>query len=248
MGSSICRIIATSVAFAGMLLGSRAEAGAQAPATSATLEVTVRSAENLAVLRGARVTIDALGLSGITSQSGTLRLTGIFPGTHLVEVEYLGYATTSEYLTFDGGELKRVQFNMPVRPVELSGIEVRAESDLLALRGFYDRAKGGLGTYLTRDDIQRDRPRYLSDVLRRTAGVRIGGSMIRPTVMIRNSGASCPVQFFVDGALTSRLHPDEVMPNDVEGMEIYRGSATIPPEYNKGTARCGVILIWTRID
>lgn len=56
----------------------------------------------------------------------------------------------------------------------------------------------------------------------------------------------CPIQYYVDGTFVALFNIDEILPGDVEGMEIYRGAATIPAEYNKGTAICGLILIWTR--
>ena len=61
-------------------------------------------------------------------------------------------------------------------------------------------------------------------------------------------GRRCPIQYYVDGVATTGLNIDDVLPRDVEGLEIYRGSSEIPPSFNRGTALCGVIVIWTRID
>jgi hypothetical protein len=35
----------------------------------------------------------------------------------------------------------------------------------------------------------------------------------------------------------------------VEGIEVYSGASTIPPQFNtrEGTTICGVVLIWTRV-
>lgn len=230
------------------LTAGAAEAFAQT-AGSSTLEITVTAAEDGRALPGARVVVKGLNIGGITDQHGYLRVTGLPPGTHLVETQYLGYATTAEYLSFNPGRMTRVQYQMPVKPIELTEVRVRARSNVLVSRGFYDRLKVGIGTFVTRDDINADRTRHLSDVLRRLPGVNIDrGPFGTTTTMRGNAGRDCPVQFFVDGALTYRFNVDAVMPNDVEGLEIYRGAASIPPEYNKGVAPCGVILIWTRIE
>ena len=50
----------------------------------------------------------------------------------------------------------------------------------------------------------------------------------------------------MDGTLTGNMLMDEVRPEDVEGLEIYRGAASLPPEFNKGSAMCGAVVIWTR--
>jgi hypothetical protein len=39
---------------------------------------------------------------------------------------------------------------------------------------------------------------------------------------------------------------DLVAPGAIEGIELYRGTATIPAEFLTPQARCGVVAIWTR--
>ena len=36
-------------------------------------------------------------------------------------------------------------------------------------------------------------------------------------------------------------------PEDIEGIEIYRGASNVPSRYTGRDARCGVVLIWLRI-
>lgn len=219
---------------------------AQSPRSS--IEITVQSAEDLRPLAGARVIVEGIGIHGITDEDGYLRIPNLPPGTRRVEVRYLGFQTTAEYLSFEPGRPTRVQYRLPVDPIKLTGVNVEIQADILESRGFYDRQRGGQGTFLTRNDINRSRPRFMSDVLRRLAGIQVGSSSIRPGATIRGPGRSCPIQYFLDGALTAHFNIDEVLPNDVEGLEIYRGASTVPPAFKKGTAICGVILIWTRVD
>jgi hypothetical protein len=62
-------------------------------------------------------------------------------------------------------------------------------------------------------------------------------------------GRDCPPQYWVDGVKAFGLNIDDIIPQDVEGIEIYEGASTVPPQFNtkEGTTICGVVLIWTRI-
>jgi hypothetical protein len=103
------------------------------------------------------------------------------------------------------------------------------------LAEYYDRAtwtrRTGHGRVYMRDDLERIRPFSMTSLIRMSPG-RIG----------------CSMTYLLDGlpidndAIDSVIHPE-----DVEGVEIYRGSTQVPPEY-MGRANCGLVLIWTRLD
>ena len=119
------------------------------------------------------------------------------------------------------------------------------------MQQFEARRRTGAGYFVTRGDIERRRPNVLSEYMRMVPGVRIvtldnGRSALR---FARSSRPNCPPQYFVDGIPTSNFDIDEVLPGDVEGIELYAGSAGVPPQFNRftGTTICGTILIWTRI-
>lgn len=179
----------------------------------------------------------------------------------------VGYReATSAVLFFDG----RLSFNVEIRldadAVLLAPLEVvarsRARSPLFS--NFDDRVKRGFGAYFTRADIERIQPMRVSDLLRRVPGVRLegGGAGLGRTVVMGRSGAlpggeggACAAQVFVDGRLMNRgglaglqqvALDDFVAPDDVEGVEVYRGMSTVPAEFLNPDARCGVVAIWTR--
>jgi len=66
-------------------------------------------------------------------------------------------------------------------------------------------------------------------------------------VLARRSGrmAKCLMQLGVDGELLYGFNLNTLVPEDVHGIEIYPGPATVPAEFAsmRGTARCGLIMV-----
>lgn len=231
------------------LAGLSARSAAAQPG-SPVLTVTVHAADTGRPLGGALVSTASNGMQGTTDSNGMLRLSGLRPGLHTLHVRYLGYESGTADVQLTAGREETVRMDLAVQPLQLAEVRVEGRRSLLETSGFNDRRRAGFGTFVSRDQIARMQPRVLSDVLRRVAGMemtsRPGGvsrARIRGTkVMMGN----CPVQYYVDGTMAAYFNVDDVRPEDVEGLEIYRGAATIPPAYNKGTALCGVVVIWTR--
>jgi hypothetical protein len=215
-----------------------------------SLEVEVRAADG-APLAGAVVTLDALGMQGVTDLRGLLTVHDLQPGPQRLRVRFLGYAPHDAPVQVRGGQTARIVVALETQPIPLAAVEVRARQSLLVSHGFYERSRG-TGTFVTREQIERMRPRYLSDVLRQVAGIRIGpeGRDGLSPASIRGQQrmvGSCPIQFFVDGTYAAFFNIDEIRPEWVEGIEIYRGAASIPAMFNRGSAMCGVIVVWTRM-
>jgi len=72
------------------------------------------------------------------------------------------------------------------------------------------------------------------------------------------AGASpaCYMDVYLDGILvyddTQRLRPplfdvNSVPPTQIEAIEVYTSAAQVPAQFNRTSAGCGVMLIWTRI-
>lgn len=232
-----------------LALGWQAEASAQDP--TGTLQVTVRAADTRRPLVGAHITVGGVGIRGVTDQSGVARLSDLQPGSHQVSARYLGYSPASAVVVVGPDRAASLLLDLGVQPIQLAGVRVRARRTILHYNGFYDRRNAGQGTFLTRDEITRMQPRFMSDVLRRVAGTSLTPSRFgTSSASFRGTKTlgGCPVQYYVDGTQTFALNVDDVTPDDVEGLEIYRGAATIPAAYNRGTAVCGVVLIWTRLQ
>ena len=59
---------------------------------------------------------------------------------------------------------------------------------------------------------------------------------------------SCPYDIYLDNVRqdASTRDLDRMLVSEYAGIEIYKGAATIPAEYNMTGSSCGVILMWTR--
>ena len=122
------------------------------------------------------------------------------------------------------------------------------------LSDFYDRSSRGFGHFVTREQIEKRNPMNLSDMMRMIPGARLVPLRAGSQSTLRFSRAQmgtrdCPPQYWVDGVKAWNLNIDDIVPQDVEGIEVYSGASTVPPQFNtkEGTTICGVVLIWTRI-
>ena len=237
----------------GMLLLDPGAARAQDAAASVV--ATVTAAQTGAGLVGAEVSITGTGIRAVTGPDGVARLAGVPAGTQTVQVRRIGYATALRLVALEVGQPAALTVPMRVAVVALPEIRVRARArpTYLDRVGFSRRQARGPGEFVSRAQIEKQRPRFLSDILRSVPGVGLSGNRMggdSRAGMLRSSASGarrCPIQYFVDGVQTWGFNIDDVPPRDVEGLEIYKGASQIPAEFNRGSAMCGVILIWTRI-
>ena len=61
--------------------------------------------------------------------------------------------------------------------------------------------------------------------------------------------ANCTPDVWLDGQRVKGLEVDELLPQDIEAMELYETIAGLPFEFTPPDASvpCGTIVIWTRI-
>ena len=113
-----------------------------------------------------------------------------------------------------------------------------------------------MGTYMTREDIERRKARMVYDLLLGVPGVELrerGGGRV---AMTRGTGSiSCQPLIYLDGVRTNRSTDPASMvqsllkaiPADhLEGVEIYKGRSQLPAEFGSADARCGAVVLWTR--
>ncbi|MES2176670.1 MAG: Plug domain-containing protein [Gemmatimonadota bacterium] len=150
------------------------------------------------------------------------------------------------------------------RPAVLPGVTVEASPGIKPARYvnttkfdlFYERKKTSpSGRFFEREDIEREDPQTIEDLLKKLPGVRVQRDRLGiPTISFVQCEAlnlarvanSRQVTLYVDGQRASE--PFETLsnmkPRDVEAMEVYRGASQLPMEA-RGDG-CAAIFIWTR--
>jgi hypothetical protein len=197
-------------------------------------------------LSGAAVSLGAgPGVRGrgtrVTGEGGRFSFSDVPAGTYRIVVRFEGFRDMNDTIPVPSeGDLELI---LPLATGSVLEPVVVAEVLPEAVPGYERRRRGGARFLITREDIEEQRPRYLSELLH-----RMPGGMVVPTpphgytLLLRGQ---CRPGIWVDGvpmpgaAGVDRL----VVPQDVEALEVYHGFE-LPVEF--GVDECGGILIWTR--
>lgn len=202
-----------------------------------------------------RISAKVSGQTALSDSNGHFTIRGLDTGNVAFTVRRIGFEPSEFTVSLDSGETFTLDLTLNQSAIELQQVDVTAESRVRdALRMFYrhKEAEGG-GTFIVRADIEKQHAQTLSDVVRTVPGLVLHPGRVFGTDAVRMArsvgGRDCPVVFWLDGARAPWLNIDDIPPMDVEAIEIYRGAATLPPEYNDKTATpaCGTIAIWTRV-
>ena len=216
-------------------------------------------------LDGALVEIAGLKLRMFTSEKGTFRFENIKPGKYWVVARRIGYAPIQAALTFRMDEDREVEFQLDPLPHVLPEEIVRGDPKAWEARyqDFVMRSHGAFGYFLTRDDIERVRPHYLGDVVRRHLPFTsseayftpafsdfsrtfsgLGGNPLRRS---RAASANCAPLVSVNGATPSGIWAvNDFRPEDVEALEVYRGNRMLPAIFSTWGTECGLVVVWTK--
>lgn len=215
--------------------------------------------------------------SALSDEDGVFRMAHPGRGERFgLKAEHLGYAAAEGTIVFTNRDELQVELLLDPQPIEIEPIVVvERRRDFLADMGYYLRKDRGLGRFIERDAIERYRPTLLTDLFRRTPGVKVlGNGMGADLEMVGNKRASgfaadplnplggegtggqqCAPAVYVDGALVRPGgHPartygafNELVPPElIEAVEVYRRVSEVPAIYSGEQAACGVVAIWTR--
>ncbi len=222
----------------------------------AVLQATVTSASTGEPLRGAQVSVYGVRRRGTTDERGFLRLDGIPHGQREVEIRLLGHQTQRLTLALERGATRELTVALVVAPIAVAGVATDAHRSswggrMLDAQGFYERQRTGMGTFLTREQIESQNPSSLGAFVRRHTRVQVSTNTYSATTggrRVRRGPNSCPPSYVVDGFTLPGFHIDDIRPEQVEAVEIYSGASAVPPAFNRGSALCGVVVIWTRVS
>lgn len=201
----------------------------------------------------------------VTDESGRFRFERRRPDMFRLEAQAIGYQETVTpivWMTMDRDstemELRLNRFAVLLAPLEITGMSSSRPSAVL--ENVQHRMSSGFGYHLRREDIEETGATHITDVIAAMPGVHFGsgrsaagGRSIYIGRALPGRPGGCPAQVYVDGMLANSggersnvMIDDLVSPLDVEVIEVFKGLATVPPEFLNDGARCGVVAIWTR--
>lgn len=228
MRSSL-RICVGVVVLLALADGLAAQAGPSIPRGTMDGIVTDTS---LAPIAGATISLLGSPISAKSGENGRFRIVALPAGEYVVLARRFGYASASVTLHVDGGDTLRPSFALRRVTPELDTVRASALFAVSRLGEFEERRARNIGGhFITADEIYKRNPIGIGDLLATTL-----------------MGTNCNFQIFVDGQLFSDAGKlSEVpAPSEIYGVEVYTGPATIPLQYKRANAGCGVILIWTK--
>lgn len=211
----------------------------------AMLTGTVRTPAGVPVA-GADVRVRHGGPSAVTDDTGRFTLSDLPAGTQVLLVRRLGYALAELPVELRPDRSVDVSVRL-MRAVTLDSVRVTASRWKLA--EFENNRRTNLqGHFLTLADIQKSRAKKTSDLLPLLGGTVMMGRGRRVKMMETNFDPpgthSCKeANVVIDGVDNQAV--DDVQPNQIAGIELYKNAASAPLEY-AGRADCGLIVIWLR--
>ena len=184
-----------------------------------------------------------------TGGDGSFSLQAPSPGIYRLLAELPGYRTavTPAFELFAGDQvdvtLRLLSDTMRLRPMVVTA-NTRQNNNRLS--GFARR--NAFGRYITRDQIDRMHPVWVSDLLRTTPGLQVVPSPRGfGNDVLTTEG--CRPAIYLDGLhypLMGETIDQIVNPNEIDSIEVYAHAAEVPPEYMGPGSNCGAIVIWTR--
>ena len=235
---------------------------AQATGESKVVLVRVRNVRTLAAIRG----VELFALSGELIErgdsSGVLRLRLRAGQPFEGELRRVGYVPSVVRVTGREAGDSLLVLLAPANAQALGTVEVKTNAPVTRFADFdRRRLSGSPGIFLTDSAVMKAGHIRLTDLFRRfpslyvwdSAGTYLVASgRARKPILLPGKNfdlAPCVLQVVVDDVrMPDGFDVDLLERNDIHGIEVYPGPATVPSEY-KGTGRnsmCGMIAIWTK--
>jgi len=198
------------------------------------------------LLVGADVRVRHGRSTAVTDAAGGFVLDSLPAGTQMLLVRQLGYAPVE--LPVELRPERRVELNVQMtRAVALDSVRVVAKRPSLA-EFEYNRRTQLQGHFLTLSEIQRAKVKQTSELLPLLGGYVMMGRgrlvKMKETAFDPPGTHACKAaNVVIDGV--EGLEVDDVLPNQIAGIELYKNAASAPLQY-AGRANCGLIVIWLR--
>jgi TonB family protein len=201
---------------------------------------------------GAEVAIAATDARALTDEHGEFRLPRLADAGITLKVRRLGFVPASVELHSQmvnqsdrmTVRLARTATVLPPVPIRSGRIDFTGR-----LAGYYQRLqRHSEGYFITREEIDRENPSRLSQLLTHVPGVTARGNRTGRGVRMRQR--NCSPLVWIDGMSmgAGEVDLDAFPPNTIQGIELYLGSTTAPLRYqaDRDQSSCGTILLWSR--
>ena len=198
---------------------------------------------------------------------GAFKFDKLPAGRHAIVIRHIGFSVLYDTIDVrDGARIER-EFVMTETPRTLDSVQVRAPAKKYispGLQAFEERRKEGFGHFVTEDVLRKnDHSTMLNVVLGYIPGLaknpKTGyvGSMRKcgdgPVILgCGRTTMYCPPTLYIDGVLSYDAPNGTVQP-DFSRMSVmeyaaveYYSTSTTPAQYNRSSAGCGTLLLWTR--
>lgn len=226
---------------------------ATSPAGTGRARIAGRVTSGTTPLADAQVLILGSNRVARTRADGSFELDGLAEGSHTVEARAIGYARERRLIDLAADRVAPLDVSLAKLPVELAEIKVTASA---GRAGFDERRRRAIGGYfITGAEIDRRGAVRVEDLFRTVPGIRIEPASATDYRILSYRGgtgfaAVCEPTIYLD-AIRIPLDPESgvtlpVMPEELDGIEVYPGPGTAPVEYRAMNQNCGVILLWTK--
>ena len=216
---------------------------------------------------GASVIDMALRNSSLTTATGTVTLVFLPEGESVVKIQKIGYSPL--LLTVSISPADTVPLTVLLHPLAqtLAAMVTRDSAHQFkgpGLQAFEDRLRQhNGGHFITEAELRKSDNRSMTNVLRSLPGIRIDcarSSSLTSKHKVGDCwavasrtpskyaiiGGPCEVDIYLDGVQVDENNLEKFRVNEYAGVEFYAGGASLPPQYNKTGASCGVLLFWSR--
>lgn len=199
---------------------------------------------------GARVASDDGRAISMTQADGTFQLSGMRSGTRGINVRRIGFLPVTRPVDVTPQVTAPVDIRLSVYVPVLETVRISARRDAALERvGFTSRSKSGAGRYVGPEQIERQNPHRLADLLRMMPMLRTyygrGGDPV-----ITGRRGEC-LRYYVDGIRWGDFGdtPDRfLLGREIGALEAYSGT-TAPAQFmahQPGGQACSVVVIWTK--
>ena len=267
VGASVRRVLTTAIMLrvfvshtALLLCALLFAAPIAAQGTGALTGRVVNAATNQPVA-GVELSIPAISRTVLTDSGGTFVLRDIAVARYQVVLHKVGFQPLSSTIATTGADVAEQILRLAPIATELSEVVVVSSMADLRLTSFEEHRRARMGgSFLTAKQLEQERGRALADVLQTYFATRRGydSFMNMPGVGAgdRMRGASpglCYAAVVVNNVFVYRgeggdelFDLNSLAPDDILAIEVYKGGATMPLEYNATRKTCGLLVIFTK--